>query len=109
METQRDHVNHAIQTWIFHLSIEWQSIMIYLFWKFESITVGIALALRINPDIVPNSIEFLNSKEFKDYTNSNASSSKNKVINRIYYVRDQLLGNSWEVHYLKILINALKK
>ena len=62
--------------------------------KFESITVGIALALRINPDIVPNSIEFLNSKEFKDYTNSNASSSKNKVINRIYYVRDQLLGNS---------------
>lgn len=61
--------------------------------KFESISVGIALALRENQTLIPKSSDFLNSKEFKDYTQSNASSSQNKVIQRIEYVRDQLLGN----------------
>ncbi|MEQ9620529.1 DUF262 domain-containing protein [Coleofasciculus chthonoplastes] len=63
--------------------------------KFESIAVGIALALReAQGDIVPKSKKFLDSEEFKKYTKSNASSSNNKVVNRIEYVRDQLLGKS---------------
>ncbi len=61
--------------------------------KFESITVGVALALRENPKVIPQSTSFLVSEKFKDYTKSNGSSSQNKVSRRIEYVRDQLLGN----------------
>ncbi len=60
--------------------------------KFESLAVGIALALRQEENIQPLSIDFLDSKEFKEYTRGDASSSKNKVIRRIEYVRDQILG-----------------
>ncbi len=60
--------------------------------KFESISVGIALALRENKYLIPHSINFLDSQEFRIYTKLDASSSKNKVISRIEYVRDQLLG-----------------
>ena len=61
--------------------------------KFESITVGIALALRENQDLIPKSTSFIDSEEFKNFTKSDGSSSKKKVISRIEYVRDQLLGN----------------
>ncbi|WP_193197877.1 DUF262 domain-containing protein [Nostoc sp. MG11] len=62
--------------------------------KFESLSVGISLALRRNVNITLNSVELLNSKEFKEYTKYDASSSRTKVIRRIEYVRDQLLGKS---------------
>lgn len=61
--------------------------------KFESITVGIALALRKNPELVPKSTSFLDSEEFTKFTKSDASSSQNKVTLRFEYVRDQFLGN----------------
>ena len=61
--------------------------------KFESITVGVALALRGNQKLSPQSTSFLDSQEFKDCTKSDGSSSQNKVIRRIEYVRDRLLGN----------------
>ncbi len=61
--------------------------------KFESITVGVALALRENSELIPKSTSFLDSQEFKDCTKSDGSSSQNKVIRRIEYVRDRLLGN----------------
>ena len=61
--------------------------------KFESITVGVALALRESQKLIPKSISFLDSQEFKKCTKSDASSSKNKVIRRLEYVRDQLLGD----------------
>jgi hypothetical protein len=61
--------------------------------KFESIAVGIALALRENPNLIPKSTKFLESEEFKKFTDSNASSSRNKVSSRLEYVRDRLLGN----------------
>lgn len=57
--------------------------------KFESISVGIALALRENPNLVPKSTGFLDSQAFKDCTQSDASSSQNKVNKRIHYVRDR--------------------
>ena len=61
--------------------------------KFESITVGVALALRKNQELTPQSTSFLDSQEFKDFTKGDGSSSQNKVTRRIEYVRDQLLGN----------------
>lgn len=59
--------------------------------KFESISVGIALALRENRHLQPKSTDWNNSHEFKDYTKADGSSSKAKVIRRIEYVCDRLL------------------
>lgn len=61
--------------------------------KFESIAVGIALALKENPELTPSSTSFLDSPEFKDYTKGDASSSQNKVTRRLEHVRDRLLSN----------------
>ncbi|MBV9387259.1 MAG: DUF262 domain-containing protein [Chroococcidiopsidaceae cyanobacterium CP_BM_ER_R8_30] len=60
--------------------------------KFESLAVGVALALRENSELEPKSVHWMNSRDFIEFTKSNASSSKNKVIRRVEYVRDQLLS-----------------
>lgn len=60
--------------------------------RFEAISVGVALALRKKSDLVPTSMSWLDSPEFKEYTTSDASNSRPKVIRRIEYVRDKLLG-----------------
>ncbi len=62
--------------------------------KFESLSVGIALALREKPNLQPTSeaLSLLNSEGFKNSTKGDASSSKKKVIHRINYVRSMLLG-----------------
>ena len=62
--------------------------------KFESLSVGIALALREKPNLQPTSkaLSLLNSKEYSDYTKGDGSSSKKKVIRRIEYVKSRLLG-----------------
>ncbi|MDY7003520.1 MAG: DUF262 domain-containing protein [Cyanobacteriota bacterium] len=60
--------------------------------RFEAISVGTALALRKRKNLRPKSMEWLNSPEFKEYTTSDASNSRPKVIRRIEYVRDQLLA-----------------
>lgn len=61
--------------------------------RFEAISVGVALALRENPALVPASLDWLNSAEFKKHTTSDASNSRPKVKARIEFVRDQLLGH----------------
>ena len=61
--------------------------------KFESIAVGVALALRENPELAPHSISFLDSQQFRDFTKGDASSSQNKVTRRLEYVRDRLLDS----------------
>lgn len=60
--------------------------------RFEAIAVGVALALQIKPELIPNNMDWLDSKEFKAHTTSDASNSKPKVKARIEYVRDKLLG-----------------
>lgn len=62
--------------------------------RFEAISVGTALALRENPDLVPASLDWLECEEFKGYMRSDASNSRPKIIKRIEFVRDQLLGVS---------------
>ncbi|MBW9173421.1 DUF262 domain-containing protein [Clostridium estertheticum] len=59
--------------------------------RFESISVGVALALIEKPDLDPVSMEWLESNEFKVHTTTHASNSPNRVIGRIEYVRDMLL------------------
>lgn len=60
--------------------------------RFEAISVGTALALRINPKLIPASINWLESEDFKSQMRSDASNSRPKVKRRIEFVRDQLLG-----------------
>ena len=67
--------------------------------RFEAISVGIALALRIKPDLSPADVTpWLESNEFMRHTRSDASNSKPKVVNRIHFVRDNLLGRPVEYH-----------
>ncbi|NOT62888.1 MAG: DUF262 domain-containing protein [Acidobacteria bacterium] len=61
--------------------------------RFEAISVGATLALRENPDLVPSDVrQWLESEEFKKHTVSDASNSRPKVMGRVEFVRDKLLG-----------------
>jgi hypothetical protein len=60
--------------------------------RFEALSVGVYLALQKKPNLVPSEIDWLDSKEFKVYTRSDASNSRPKVKARIEFVRDKLLG-----------------
>jgi Protein of unknown function DUF262 len=61
--------------------------------RYEAIAVGSALALRINPDLKPVGVDgWLGSDEFAQLTTSGSSNSRPKVVNRIEFVRDNLLG-----------------
>lgn len=59
--------------------------------RFEAISVGTALALRIDPDINPSNTEWVDSDEFQNLTRTDASNSKKRLESRIEYVRDHLL------------------
>lgn len=60
--------------------------------RFEAIAVGTNLALRKNPNLTITNVDWLESNEFKKWTTSDAANSKTKVVGRIEFVRDCLLG-----------------
>ncbi len=60
--------------------------------RFEAIAVGVGLALREKPDLVPLSMEWLNGDDFKRHTTTHASNSASRVSGRVEYVRDMLLA-----------------
>lgn len=60
--------------------------------RFEAISVGIGLALRAEPDLVPTDVDWLDSPEFRKWTTSDASNNRANLIGRIEFVRDKLLG-----------------
>lgn len=62
--------------------------------RFEAIAVGVGLALRENPDLVPASMDWLESDKFKVHTTTHASNSPSRVSGRIEYVRDALLAGN---------------
>ncbi len=65
--------------------------------RFEAIAVGVSLALRENPGLSPGDInQWLDSSEFIKHTRSDASNSRPKLVNRIHYVRDNLLCKAFE-------------
>jgi len=59
--------------------------------RFEAISVGVALALREIPDLIPKSREWLESDEFLKHTTTHASNSPTRVSGRILYVKNKLL------------------
>jgi hypothetical protein len=65
--------------------------------RFEALAVGATLALRENPALIPVNVEkWLSSAEFMKHTRSDASNSRPKLVNRIHFVRDNLLGRPVE-------------
>lgn len=59
--------------------------------RFESLAVGTALALREQPQLIPKNLDWITSDKFKILTTSDGANSRVKVIERIEFVRDQLL------------------
>jgi hypothetical protein len=59
--------------------------------RFESIAVGVYLAIKENPDLVPVYMDWLESNEFKNHTTTDASNNPGKLKGRIEFVRDCLL------------------
>lgn len=60
--------------------------------RFEAISVGVNLALRQDPDLVPsNPREWLESPEFEKETTTHASNSLPRLKSRVEFVRDRLL------------------
>lgn len=69
--------------------------------RYEAIAVGTALALRIKPDLVTGDVDkWLASEKFQILTKSDASNSKPRLVDRLHFVRDNLLGR--EVEYYKL-------
>ena len=60
--------------------------------RFEAIAVGVNLALKENPGLGAVNMDWLESGAFKTHTTSDASNNKNKLVGRIEFVRDSLLG-----------------
>lgn len=64
--------------------------------RFEAIAVGANLALRENPNLVPRSMTWLDSEEFRQHTTTHASNSPQRLLGRIRYVQDALLRSAKE-------------
>jgi hypothetical protein len=62
--------------------------------RFEAISVGVALALKEKPDLIPSSMNWLDSEDFKKHTTTHSSNSPTRVRGRIEYVKNQILGKS---------------
>lgn len=60
--------------------------------RFEAIAVGTALALRVNPDLIPSDMAWLDSDEFKQKTTTDASNNPGRLQERVEYVKNSLLG-----------------
>jgi hypothetical protein len=62
--------------------------------RFDAIAVGVSEALREKPRLKPvvAPATWLQSDEFFDLTTSNAANVRSKIVDRIAFVRDKLLG-----------------
>lgn len=64
--------------------------------RFEAISVGVSLALATGKKLdTENVLDWLNSNEFAILTESDASNSLPKLIDRTYYVVNKLTGEAW--------------
>lgn len=59
--------------------------------RFEAIALGVHLALKQNPNLTPNNINWLDDEDFKKVTTTDSANNKSKVIERIQYVTTKLL------------------
>lgn len=62
--------------------------------RFEALSVGVALALRVAPELDVSSVNWIDSQRFKELTTSDASNNQGKLKERVEYVRDELLRDA---------------
>jgi uncharacterized protein with ParB-like and HNH nuclease domain len=60
--------------------------------RFESLSVGVHLALLENPHLDTVNTDWLDSDEFKTHTRSDAANNRLKLIGRTDYVKNKILG-----------------
>ncbi len=61
--------------------------------RFEALAVGIALALKEDPELPTRDVsDWLDSEEFAKCTRSDAANNKSKLIGRINFVKEKLLA-----------------
>lgn len=60
--------------------------------RFEALSIGIALALRENPELPVRDVSsWIDGDEFAKWTRSDAANNKNKLVGRIDFVKNKLL------------------
>jgi uncharacterized protein with ParB-like and HNH nuclease domain len=64
--------------------------------RFEAIAVGVSLAQKENPNLKPSIpvTNWLNSVDFEEITTTDAANNKSKLVGRVEFVRDKLLGKN---------------
>lgn len=62
--------------------------------RFEALSVGVALALRVKPNLDVSSVDWIRSPRFQELTTSDASNNQGKLQERVEFVRDQLLRDA---------------
>lgn len=64
--------------------------------RFEAISIGVGLALRTNPNLKVNNVDWINSDKFKYHTTTHSSNTLSRVTGRIEYVKNILLESAIE-------------
>ncbi|MBC6995204.1 DUF262 domain-containing protein [Neolewinella lacunae] len=60
--------------------------------RFDSISVGVHLALEENPNLTVQNVDWIEGKEFKDITTAGGQNAPSAIKNRIEFVRNKLLN-----------------
>ena len=61
--------------------------------RFEALSIGIAVALKENPDLpVRDVADWIDGEEFAKCTRSDAANNKNKLVGRINFVKNKLIS-----------------
>ena len=61
--------------------------------RFEALSIGIAVALKENPDLpVRDVTDWIDGEEFAKCTRSDAANNKNKLVGRINFVKNKLIS-----------------
>ncbi len=60
--------------------------------RFEALSVGVNLALRVNPNINNVASTWLDNEEFTAQVTGSSTNTKSRVRSRVEFVRDKLLG-----------------
>lgn len=61
--------------------------------RFEALSVGISLALKQIPDLGVSDSSWIDEEDFSTTTRSDAANNKTKLVRRIKFVKDKLLGD----------------
>lgn len=64
--------------------------------RFEAMSLGVSFALKHDPNISCENIDWIFEKTFLNLTRSDASNSRPKLIDRTTYVKNMILGLDWE-------------